>query len=252
MLKFTKLVLATIFYSTVFIFLSCETSNEQKTFFESEDTDSMALRIAILPIEECEILQYAHESGLASNMGLSMELVPYNALMDIDTAILSNVAHVYFEDSLRVDRIKDSTIRPALLLHIPVRMSLIANKDKDIDTIPELRTNMVGLTRWSQSETWMNEITCSSGLEQTDIYHAQINSIPVRFEMVHEGLIDAAILPQPWADSLKQCGHITLKDTILHNMGLFINPEAQSDTFRMKQAKLLKEVYLEAMKTLNR
>ena len=251
MSRYIKDFLAIYLCSSILAFSSCTNADDTSTRFGYDatgGTDSLSLRVAVLPIKECDILRHAQESGLASGMGLDMTLVPYDAMMDMDTAVLSGMAHVYFEDSLRICRIKADTIRPLMLLPIPVELKLISNKDKGIEDINGLKTNMVGLARWSQSEQWMNAITDSNGMEDMDVYYAQINSIPLRFSMVNEGLIDAGILPQPWADSLLSLGHNTLRDTILCGMGFFISPDAQKDSIRQKQALLLKKVYLEALK----
>lgn len=247
----TKKLLPAILCIATLIVASCDrnsTTSSQSSDNDNSTSDSSSLRVAILPIRECDILRYACESGLASNMGLDLALIPYDALMDIDTAILSGVAHVYFEDSLRISRIKTDSIRPIMLLPVPVELKLVANKDKEIKDVQALKTNMVALTRWSQLEKWMTHMTDSARIEQTDIYHAQINSLPVRFNMANGGLIDAAILPQPWADSLLALGHDNLSDTILDGMGFFISPSAHADSCLQTQAQLLREVYLEAMK----
>lgn len=251
MLRITRLFIHTVICTAILTFSSCREGKDTTTLFfsdGSETQDSLSLRIAILPVKECHVLRHAQESGLAARMGLDMELVPYDAMMDIDTAVLSNMAHVYFEDSLRICRILADSVRPSMLLPIPVCLKLIANKDKGIADITDLKTNMVGLTRWSQLERWMNGITDSTGIEEMDVYHAQVNSLPIRFSMVKDGLIDAAILPQPWADSLITLGHHTLRDTIVSGMGFFISPDAQNDSIRQRQASLLKKVYLEALK----
>lgn len=250
MRRLLELLSIFILFICVFINTSCNEGSKTDSFFETEEEyveDTLSLRIAVLPIKECDVLLYAKESGIATSMGLDMEFVHYDALMDIDTAILSDVAHVYFEDSLRVCRIKQDSIRPQMLLPIPMKMTLIANNEKEIKDISGLRTNMIGLTRWSQLEMWMNELGDSANLNDMDIYHAQINSVPLRFNMINDGLIDAAILPQPWADSLITLGHVVLKEKVLDGMGFFISPAAQNDSLRQRQAMLLKKVYLEAL-----
>lgn len=251
MSRYIKDFLAIYLCSSILAFSSCTNADDTSTRFGSDatgGTDSLSLRVAVLPIKECDILRYAQESGLASGMGLDMTLVPYDAMMDMDTAVLSGMAHVYFEDSLRICRIQADSIRPSMLLPIPVGLKLLANKDKGIENIHGLKTNMVGLTRWSQLEKWMNSIIDSIGMEEMDVYHAQVNSLPIRFSMVKDGLIDAAILPQPWADSLINLGHNTLGDTIVCGMGFFVSPVTQNDSIRQRQISLLKKVYLEALK----
>ncbi len=232
-----------------FILSACNTTSNNDGN-EPVTTDTLSLHIALLPIQECNVLRHAIDSKLANNMQLPLRLLHYDALMDIDTAILSSMAHVYFEDSLRISRIKQDSLRPRLLLNIPVRMMLIANKDKDIQSIAALRTNMVALTRWSQMEEWLNNTLTDSALNPTDVYHAQINSIPLRYKMLHDGLIDAAIVPQPWADSLLSQGHRLLMDTIIHGMGLYISPSAQADSLRRWQSQQLRKLYLESMKDM--
>ena len=251
MFRITQYIARILLAVCITTLISCNNISNQNT--EVGRADSLTLRIAILPIQECNILRYAKESGLATQMGINIELIDYDALMDIDTALLADVAHVYFEDSLRVSRIQEDSLRPTLLLKIPIKTKLIANKDKEITKVSELRTNMVGLTRWSQLEKWANEITASAGLGQMDVYYAQINSIPLRFNMVNNDLIDAAIMPQPWADSLNNIGHLAIQDTILYGTGLFVSPKAINDTTIHKQIQQLKVLYLEALKqTTNR
>ncbi len=231
------------------LLLSCngKGNNAATTDNTISANDSTALRIAILPIEECAPLRHAQESGLAKRMGLDMIFVEYESMMDVDTAILSNVAHVCFGDSARIGNIKADSLRPILLLPIPVKMSLIVNKDKEIKELPELKAHMVGLTRMSALETWMNILVDSAHVEQDEIYHAQINSIPVRFRMLNGGLIDAGIMPRPWADSLLTQGHTAIREEILDGMGFYISAQAHADSTILRQAELLKKVYLEAM-----
>ena len=252
MLRITLHFLMALSCTVLFSLASCRGNGNQETTMLSvgtnATTDSLSLRVAILPMKECDILRYAHESGMADSLGLNMTLVPYKAMMDIDTAILSGMAHVYFEDSLRVCRIKEDSLRPSLLLPVPVKLSLITNKDKGISTLNELKTEMTGLTRWSQLEKWMNSLTASAGIGESDVYHAQINDIVLRANMVSGGLIDAGILPQPWADSLLSIGHTLLEDTLLDGMGFYIAPSVQKDSLRIRQAELLKKIYLEALK----
>ncbi len=240
---------AILAFVSVCLLMSCNGKGANATAIDNITSvdDSSALRIAVLPIEECAPLRYAQESGLAKRMGLDIILVEYEAMMDVDTAILSNVAHVYFGDSARIGNIKADSLRPTLLFPIPVKISLIVNKDKDIKDWSGLKAHMVGLTRTSALEAWMNSLTDSAHVDRDEVYHAQINSIPVRFRMLNGGLIDAGIMPRPWTDSLVTLGHTAIREEILDGMGLFISAQARTDSTILRQAELLRKVYLEAM-----
>ena len=60
-----------------------------------------------------------------------------------------------------------------------------------------MNAKIVGLTRSSELETWMNNMTDTSLTENQEVYHAQINSIRLRTDMLNNALVDAAILPVP-------------------------------------------------------
>ena len=143
MLRIPRYILMVLSCAALFSVVSCTvSSNGENTTSPAPSVapaDSLSLRIAVLPIKECGILSYAQESGLADSMGLSMTLVPYQALMDIDTAILSSQAHVYFEDSLRVCRIKEDSLRPSVLLPVPVKLSLISNRTRLFPSFTNLK-----------------------------------------------------------------------------------------------------------------
>ncbi len=242
----------TFFFATITLLLSsCHNKSSNSGFFATGDFldayDSTILRIAMMPIEECATLRKAQESGLAESMGLRMKFVEYDALMDMDTAVLSGVAHIYFEDSVRMNRIKPDSLRPTMLLPIPVKLTLMADKNEDITEPSNLQHHVVGLTRLSALETWMDTLVSHSKVPHDEIYHAQINSIPIRFRMLNGSLIDAAIFPRPWSDSLSTLGHLTICDTIIEGMGFYITPQALADSTCRRQAQLLKKVYAEAL-----
>lgn len=245
--------LTKLFLATVLCGLAVQACRQDKETSAQQisDSDSTSLRIALLPMEECSVLVRAKQSGLADSMGVNVDVVMFDAVMDIDTAILSGTAHVYFSDSLRICRIAEDSLRPTLLLPIPVKLSLIANAKKQIDSIPDLGTHMVGMTRWSLVEEWLAGLADTTTTMRNDIYHAQINSIPLRFTMLRDGLLDAAILPRPWSDSLMAGHHRLLCDTTLCGMGLYISRAAMRDSALYNSALNLRRLYAESIKNQN-
>ena len=200
---------------------------------------SSAMRISVLPIAECHTLQ---ESVKGNNHDVTippLEFIMHESMMDLDTSILSASSHIYIADSLRICRIAEDSVRPILLMALPVKLSLVCNKNKHIDSIPDLRTRIIAITRWSQLEHWINQLAHGASVDTADIYQAQINSIPLRFTMLRDSLIDAAILPDPWADSLVALGHTRLCDTTVYGMGLYITPSAAKDSILRCHAQQL-------------
>ncbi|MBR1467611.1 MAG: hypothetical protein IJ606_03160 [Bacteroidaceae bacterium] len=203
--------------------------------------DSLALKVAILPISECDTLRGMVASGEADSMGLHIRLMEYNAMMDIDTAITNGRAHIYLADAGRISRMP-AHIRPTLLMQQPVRYRIIANRTKRIRKAVSLKEHMVGSTRWSCLATWLDHVADSVGLKTTDVYHAQINDIALRASMVDDGLLDAGILPSPYADSLINAGHRVVATTQLTGMGWYMAPGLENDSIRKKQAGLFQKI----------
>ena len=87
-----------LFITTITILASCQ--KQEVSHSTSQGTDSLALKVALLPIAECDSLRNKVQSGEADSMGLSVMIMEYNSMMDIDTAIIKNRAHIYLAGEL--------------------------------------------------------------------------------------------------------------------------------------------------------
>ena len=72
---------------------------------DSTGIDTTVLRVAVMPAMSCLPVYYAERSGLADSLGLEMELLRYQAQMDIDTAIINGHVDVAFTDLIRCTRL---------------------------------------------------------------------------------------------------------------------------------------------------
>lgn len=235
---------------------ACNHSNSEKHI--TTKTDSIPLRIAILPTSECATI----EQGFADNhwgdtLSFDIEFVRYDALMDIDTAILGRNTDIFLADSVRIAQARHipDSIRQGLkmLLPLPHEFMLIANARKRITKIAKLKESMVGVPRWCMADEWFTTLLDSASAKAKakesfvaeDVYRAQINSIRVRHKMLSDGLVDAAILPQPWADSLVNDKHRTLAKSQLKGLGLYTSAKAMADSIKARQIKAFKKVVLQ-------
>ena len=229
----------TLIITIVMILASCQ--KQEVSLSVSHNSDSLALRVALLPIAECDTLRHIVNSGEADSMGLGIILMEYNSMMDIDTAIIRNRAHIYLADVERLRHMPDS-VRPRLLQEQPVKYHIIANRTKRIRKLVSLKEHMVGCPRWSCLDTWLDQVVDSSRLKTTDVYHAQINSIPLRASMVHDGLLDAGVIPSHHADTLIKAGHRVLATKQLTGMGWYAAPGLDADSIRKDQIKLFLKI----------
>lgn len=234
--------------------------------------DSSALYVAVMPVEDCLPLYLAEQRGLADTFGLKMKLLRYDALMDIDTAYILRHADVAWEDSFRLAQYhtqtpnfaSDSIMAERDTLWMPTegRWCFIASRKGKIKKLEDLHEKMVGITRWSLADTLCNIVVHQAGINQQDVYRPQINNVKLRMRMLRENLLDAVILPEPYASWAKAEKHRILfeyprdvipSESVMRKTritGFYVRRNFIEDTLRLKQLRLLEKVYRKAQKML--
>ena len=195
------------FILSLSLLASCSDRQEAKQLdADSTATDSTALRIAVMPAMNCLPVFYAEQSGLADSMGLDMKLLRYQAQMDIDTAILYGHVDIAFTDLIRVRRLqKDVSLTPIASCDEP--LSLISLKTKRVKQVNQMKEQMIAISRLSATDYWCDRVLDSTHTNYDDIYRPQVNDVWLRAEMLRQGLIDAAIVGEPFATWMTMLGH---------------------------------------------
>ena len=173
---------------------------------DSTGIDTTVLRVAVMPTMNCLPIYYAEQSGLADSLGLEMELLRYQAQMDIDTAILRGHVDIAFTDLIRVHRLsKQVPLTPFASCDEP--LSLISLKTKRVKRINQMKEQMIAISRLSATDYWCDRLLDSTHTNHDDIYRPQINDVRLRAEMIQQGLIDAAMMGEPFATWMTMTGH---------------------------------------------
>ena len=168
--------------------------------------DTTLLRVAVMPAMSCLPLYYAAQSGLADSLGIHLELLRHQAQLDIDTTILRHHADIAFTDLIRAERLAaKAAITPFLSCMEP--LSLISQKSKRVKRINQMQEQMIAISRLSATDFWCDHILDSTHTSHDDIYRPQINDVRLRSEMIRQGLIDAAIMGEPYATWMTVLGH---------------------------------------------
>ena len=173
---------------------------------DSTGIDTTVLRVAVMPSMSCLPVYYAERSGLSDSLGLEMELLHYQAQMDIDTAILKGHVDIAFTDLIRTVRLsKQVPLTPFAGCDEP--LSLISLKTKRVKRVNQMKEQMIAISRLSATDYWCDRVLDSTRTNHDDIYRPQINDVRLRAEMVHQGLIDAAMMGEPFATWMTMSGH---------------------------------------------
>lgn len=192
---------------------SCS-QRQEATQFEADSTgiDTTVLRVAVMPAMNCLPVYYAERRGLADSLGLEMELLRYQAQMDIDTAIINGHADIAFTDLIRVARLSKQA-SPAPFASCNETISLISLKTKRVKQVNQMKEQMIAVTRLSATDYWCDKLLDSTRTNYDDIYRPQVNDVRLRAEMLRLGLIDAAMMGEPYATWMTMLGHKRLFQT---------------------------------------
>ncbi len=174
--------------------------------------DSLAddtIVLAMVPVMETLPVYYADALGLFDSAGLKVKVVSMTSAMDVDTALANGVAtigYTYLPRLMEMERRGVDTLGPIAM--IGERFSLMTARSKRIRRLPQLKTRMVALERYSTSDYWSDLLCEEAKLERSDVFRPQINDFSLRASMLVGTLVDAAFLPEPYATQAMLSGKV--------------------------------------------
>ncbi len=195
-------------YSLILFLLASCSQRQEAMPYEADSTgiDTTVLRVAVMPAMSCLPVYYAERSGLADSMGLEMTILRYQAQMDIDTAITGGHADIAFTDLIRICRLKKQ-IKLTAFASCDEPLSLISLKTKRVKQVNQMKEQMIAVSRLSATDYWCDRLLDSTHTNYDDIYRPQVNDVRLRAEMLRQGLIDAAMMGEPYATWMTMLGH---------------------------------------------
>ena len=187
---------------------SCS-QRQEATQFDADSTgiDTTVLRVAVMPAINCLPVFYAERTGLADSLGLEMELLRYQAQMDIDTAIAFGHADIAYTDLIRIAKLGKAKVTLSAFASCDEPISLISLKTKRVKQVNQMKEQMIAVSRLSATDYWCDRLLDSTRTSYDDIYRPQVNDVRLRAEMLRQGLIDAAMMGEPYATWMTMLGH---------------------------------------------
>lgn len=191
------------------IMLASCSQRQEATQFDADSTgiDTTVLRVAVMPAINCLPVFYAERTGLADSLGLEMELLRYQAQMDIDTAIAFGHADIAYTDLIRIAKLNKAKVTLSAFASCDEPISLISLKTKRVKQVNQMKEQMIAVSRLSATDYWCDKLLDSTRTSYDDIYRPQVNDVRLRAEMLRQGLIDAAMMGEPYATWMTMLGH---------------------------------------------
>ena len=221
---------------------------------EAKKADSLALHVALMPTLGCLPVYYAQLTGITDSLDLDICLLRYSAQMDIDTAIARRHTDIAYTDIIRAIRLSDSvSITPFLASDEPITM--VAQKGKKVKKMQQMSEKMIAICRLCATDYWCEKMLDSAKISQDSVYRPQINDVKLRSKMLCTGLLEGAMLEEPYASWAVMEGNKKLQRT-KENSPQFavwvIADSLQKDKRKTEQTRKFISLYKAAVENINK
>lgn len=164
----------------------------------SEEAVPDGMNIGVMPTIDCLPIYIAYDRGWLDEAGISVNLVPFTAHMDIDTALVGKSLDGAFTELFRTEYItKKQGVKFYYASTTELQWNLIANKDTRLTRLEQLGDKMIAMTRFSATD-YLSDKALADVKTQANVYRVQINDIGVRYAMLTNNQMDTGWLPEPF------------------------------------------------------
>lgn len=187
-----KRVILLISLLIVFVLSGCVNTEETQEGAE-------VFRIGILPDDSSIPLVIADDQGFFEEEGIEVELMLFRSAVDRDSALQANELDGVSTDVLSLGLFKESDIPAYAISQTDGTYHLLVNPNSGVTEIEGLRGKSIGLSLNTLMEYLLDTAMRHNNIDASDVNKVSIPSMPARLEMLNNGQIDGATLPEPLA-----------------------------------------------------
>lgn len=180
--------------------------------------ESQMLRIALIPVMDVLPFHVAEQNGYFDQVGVQVESVPVKSPQERDTLmqtgqvdgmltdLMSPVLFNQNEEQIKVVRTARKVYPDAPMFR------LLAAPGSDVRSPAELAGVEIGISQNTVIEYLTDRMLVNAGLTPDQIATQEVGAIPVRFELLVNGQLPAATLPDPLASGALAAGAVVVVD----------------------------------------
>jgi NitT/TauT family transport system substrate-binding protein len=182
----------------------------------SEEVQS--LKMALLPVLDVLPFHVADQNGYFGQMGLTVELVPVKSAQERDTLMQAGEIDGMLTDLLspvlfNQDEAQILAVRTARKVYPDSPLfRILAKPGSELTSPLNLAGVEIGISQNTVIEYITDRILENAGLTSEQIRTQEVSAIPVRFELLVNGGIPAATLPDPLASGAVAAGAVAVAD----------------------------------------
>lgn len=176
------------------------------------------LKIAVIPVIDTLPLHVAEQNGFFEQAGVAVELVPVKSAQERDTLMQTGQV-----DSMLTDLLSPVLFNQREAQIMVVRtarkvypgsplFSILAQPGSDVSSPLDLAGVEIGTAQNTVIAYITDRMLENAGLTAEQIASQEVSAIPVRFELLINGEIPAATLPDPLASGAVAAGAVRVVD----------------------------------------
>jgi NitT/TauT family transport system substrate-binding protein len=193
-----------LFFAVLAVLLSACAARENKA----------VLTLGVMPSMDYLPLAIAVREGYTEQLGLNLEIKQFYAATERDAAFQSGNVDGTVIDYTGALLQKAGGIDLKLVSGCSAPFYILAGKNSGVSGIADLRGKKVSVSQNTVIDFCVDMALQSAGLSGEDVEKVEINRIPLRYEMLESGSIDATALPDPLAAAALKNGHRLLTTNI--------------------------------------
>lgn len=244
--------------------LGCANSVEPEEAEEKQplaDVEPAPIKIGVLPTEDSLPFWVAEREGLFAAAGLEVEIVVFQAAQERDTAFASGAVDAFMGDIIAAANL-EAAGSPVALATVMLgqtaeegRFGIVAAPGSSARTLSDLAGVPIGTSAASIQEYVVDKLMEAGSVQADQVAKEIVPKVPVRYDLLKNGQLQAAALPEPFL-SLAVLDGATLiaDDTTGENITqtiLGVSDEYLAEPAGMVAVRALLEVWDEAAGMVN-
>jgi NitT/TauT family transport system substrate-binding protein len=209
-MKLTFILRCTLILILAFLLAACN--------WGRQSTEDTTLKVGLLPILDVLPFYVAHDQGYFEAEGIEVELVPVKSAQERDALIQAGEIDGALTDLQGVALFNQETAQLKVIsiarraypdyphFRIVAARGFAVNGPEDLANVP------IGISQNTIIEYLADRLLAEWGLPADQIAIEEVSAIPVRFEMLMEGQLKAALLPEPMGEAALAAGATLVVD----------------------------------------
>ena len=228
------------------------TSDTQQSADNSKNASDTTLKIGLMPDIDSIPFIIAEEKGFFKEEGVNVELQHFKSAMDRDSALQSGNLDGGVSDMLAAGFAKDGGFDVKMTSMTDGNYCLVAGTANNVQSIKDMKGQNISVSKNTIIEFVLDQMLMQNQMTEADINKTVIPQIPTRLEMLQNGKLDAAVLPEPMGSiAIKNgCHLIKSSEKMQINPGVMV---FTSDSLQNKstEIKAMYRAYNKAVEYLN-